>query len=305
MVVLRLSRVPDPDQLHPGQHHGDGLRSCPIPAGGPASHGAGPGCIEPTAHSRIRREARGASRPGSRPDGERGRGPHRAAVPRLSEQSRAGDKIVSAHEGATAADLENERQLNGVDASRGDGPLAKDAAKRRELAAEQARFLEAHQKDLAQDAARLSEQIAAAENRLAQARPHYAEAERKLENERDGRLAKATGGPLTAVRGLIKLRHDPEQGAAVALVTVLSWSGIMVLELAFFLARTLFKPASVHDLAVNTDVKKPRAALLAHEFTEVLATRTAAIPCASSATTTLTDKETCDALPTDRPFLGK
>ncbi len=186
----------------------------------------------------------------------------------LSEASRAGDKIASAHDGAAAADLERERQVNGVDARlQGDGPLAKDAAKRLELATEQALLLAGRQKDLAQDAERLSQESAAANIQLAQVQPRYAAAVRNLESERDARLVKATTGPLTVVLGLLKLRQDPEQGGAVTLVTFLSWSGIMVLELSFFLARSLFKPASFHDLAVNTDLQR-RAAALAHDFTE-------------------------------------
>ncbi len=186
----------------------------------------------------------------------------------LSERSRAGDKIVTAREDAASADLERERQVYGVDArAAGDGPIAKDAAKRRELAAEQAQFLADRQRGLAQDADRLGQEITAASTRLTQMRPRFAEEVRKLEAERETRLIKATSGPLTVVMGLLRLREDPERGPSVWFITFLAWSGVMTLELAFFLVRLVFKPASVHDLAVNTDTQR-RAATLAHDFAD-------------------------------------
>lgn len=186
----------------------------------------------------------------------------------LGQQSQAGEQLVAAREDAAAADLEQGRQVHGLDAREaGDGPIAKDAAKRRELASEQAQFLTERQQSLGRDLDRLSQEIKVATARLDQMRPRFAEDVRRLEAERDARLIKATSGALTVVMGLLRLREDPERGPSVWFITFLVWSGVMTLELAFFLVRLVFKPASMHDLTVNTDTHR-RAAMLAHEFAE-------------------------------------
>lgn len=187
----------------------------------------------------------------------------------LTARAQVGTRIEQTQAEAAKAALDNEREINGVDRSAGDGPLAKDARKRQDLAAQQAQFLAAHRQELAQDADRLGREVAEANRRLAQVQPRFQEAVRKLEVERDSRLTKSTSGPLTVVRGLLKLQSDPEQGPAVWLVSIMAWSGIMVLELAFFLVRSLFKSASIHDAAVNVDVQR-RAARLAHGSAEEL-----------------------------------
>jgi hypothetical protein len=184
----------------------------------------------------------------------------------LGDQARTAEKVESAQEEGAAADLENERQVGGVDGRpRGDGRLANDAAKQKELAGQQVRFLAEHKKDLAQDSDRLAQQIAAARQQQEQIQPRYIEAAHRLEQERDGRLIQPTSGPLTVVLGLMKLRDDPEKGPAVWAVTVAAWSSVMVLELAFFLVRTVFRSASNHDFALNIDVQR-RAAREVHRF---------------------------------------
>jgi hypothetical protein len=187
----------------------------------------------------------------------------------LSEATDAASKIRAAHEQASAADLDQEREHNGVQRPGGDGPLEQDAAKRQALAAEDAQFLASSQKSLAETAVGLGTQIANANLRLSQAQGRYTSAANKLDAQRDGRLQKAASGPLSALTGLNKLRSDPDRGDTVWTVTLGAWAFVMTLELGYFLARAVFRPASFHDLALNADLRR-RAARLAREHEEEL-----------------------------------
>jgi hypothetical protein len=187
----------------------------------------------------------------------------------IAEQAQAAKKIEEVQAQAAMAALDNEREINGIDRPAGDGPLAKDAIARKALAAAQLQFVTARRQQLDEDAERLRQQTGEANRRLAQAQPRFDWEKHSLEEERNARLIKPTNGPLTVARGLLRLQSDPDQAPALWLVTIMAWSGIMVLELAFFLARSIFKSASIHDVTVNVDVQR-RAARLAHGSAEEL-----------------------------------
>jgi hypothetical protein len=67
------------------------------------------------------------------------------------------------------------------------------------------------------------------------------------------------------MRGLLALSADPDASPAVWTVSIMGWSAVMALELAFFLIRSVFRSASIHDAAVNADVQR-RAVSLAHSL---------------------------------------
>jgi hypothetical protein len=198
---------------------------------------------------------------------------HRATL--LSRRATAARAAATAQQAADAAysesqaaDLERERQVGGVmERVEGDGPLAKDAAKRRDLARERISYLAAQRKEAEVQDRQAAQELAAADAQLAAAQAQLNREIATLRRERDDRLQQATNGPLTVVLGMLKLRSDPVYRPAVLLVSLLAWSGIMVLELGFFLSRSVFRAASVHDLGVNTDARR-RAADMAHHFSD-------------------------------------
>lgn len=187
----------------------------------------------------------------------------RAATVAAQQQAQA--NITAGRAEARNAKLEESRQTDGLDdREEGYGVLARDAAKRAELASEQAKEAEAQAASLLANASQLQGQIARTEAsyraQLVRIEPEI----KRLIAERDGRLIKETSGPLTVFQGLVKLHDDPVRGVGLTFISLVVWALTMALELSFFL-RLLFKPASVYD-ALLTIQRKLYVAAAAHDF---------------------------------------
>ena len=184
----------------------------------------------------------------------------------LAGRFHAGDDMLAAENASLAADLEREQQDGGIGGRRpGHGVLAIDAEEQRNLATARARNLAARKSELGADADDLSPQINAAKIQLASALQRFNAEARQLRAERDGQLLRPTTGPLTVALGLMALQADPHDGPAVWAVSIMASSAIMALELAFFLVRSVFRSASVHDAYVNVDTQR-RVVTLAHDL---------------------------------------
>lgn len=184
----------------------------------------------------------------------------------LADRSHAGVEVLAAQNASLAADLEREQQDGGIGGRlRGHGVLAVDAEEQRNIAAAKAGNLAKRKMDLAAEADQLTGQIDGANARLVNALARFNAQSQQLRAERDSQLLKPTNGPLTVALGLMALQADPQDGAAVWAVSIMASSAVMALELAFFLVRSVFRSASVHDAYVNADTRR-RAVTLAHEL---------------------------------------
>ena len=189
-------------------------------------------------------------------------------------QAQAENERLAAFTESQAQDLEAERQDNGIGGRRhGHGDLAKDAERQREQARDRIQMAEAREQELAAQRTAFEREASSANDRLTAAREQFRRDAAALLKERDARLIRPTNGPMAVVLGWLRLQRDPETGTAVHLTTLVAWITMMTLELAFFLARVVFKGASIYDARINTRMRREAVRLAADFSAEVAETR--------------------------------
>lgn len=192
---------------------------------------------------------------------------------RISNQRAHLDTVIAeASARARAFDLEKSRQLDGVgNRVEGRGKLYRDAEKQQELTRKEEAELRQRLHQLAAAEARADVEVTRQTSHLAREKGRVDSEIARLVDERDTRLHQPLAdGPIERVVALMKLRADPEKGAAVTAITIVAFLASLILEMCFLLARVLFRPASLYEIRLNKQLKE-KAVIAANEFRQNVA----------------------------------